>query len=224
MKAMLYRRRGSGDVWRIDEQRFMLRDQVAALAARAAALAKEVGGRGFTVAQYRDATGIGRNHVIRILEFFDSIGVTRRDGDCRKVRPDYHLVVGSRDARIRRTLDKPEQTTAPYSWKRNIPGGVPGLQTRRKVPCIFGRFDSYLFRHCLPSSLPLWNRNGSMHHLARLDEIVDSPPSTPLASRTDKEGRFPREAIQALGEAGLLGLTVPTRVAAWAWACVRPRK
>lgn len=95
MKAMLYRRRGSGDVWAIDEQRFMLRDQVAALAARAAALAKEVGGSGFTVAQYRDATGIGRNHVIRILEFFDSIGVTRRDGDCRKVRADYHLVVGS---------------------------------------------------------------------------------------------------------------------------------
>jgi selenocysteine-specific elongation factor len=95
MKAMLYRRRGSGDVWRIDEQRFMLRDQVAALAARAAALAKDVGGRGFTVAQYRDATGIGRNHVIRLLEFFDSIGVTRRDGDCRKVPADYHLVVGS---------------------------------------------------------------------------------------------------------------------------------
>jgi selenocysteine-specific elongation factor len=95
MKAMLYRRRGSGDVWRIDEQRFMLRDQVAALAARAAALAKEAGGRGFTVAQYRDATGIGRNHVIRILEFFDSIGVTRRDGDCRKVPADYHLIVGA---------------------------------------------------------------------------------------------------------------------------------
>ncbi|HEY5759554.1 MAG TPA: SelB C-terminal domain-containing protein, partial [Steroidobacter sp.] len=95
MKAMLYRRRGSGDVWRIDEQRFMLRDQVAALAARAATLAKEVGGRGFTVAQYRDATGIGRNHVIRLLEFFDGIGVTRREGDCRKVPADYHLVVGS---------------------------------------------------------------------------------------------------------------------------------
>jgi hypothetical protein len=45
----------------IDEQRFMLRDQVAALAARDAALAKEVGGTGFTVAQYRDASLYRRN-------------------------------------------------------------------------------------------------------------------------------------------------------------------
>lgn len=88
MRALLYRRRSSGDVWRIDAERFMLRDQVAALVARAAVLSKEVGGKGFTAAQYRDTTGIGRNQVILILEFFDSIGVTRRDGDWRKVRPD----------------------------------------------------------------------------------------------------------------------------------------
>jgi selenocysteine-specific elongation factor len=56
-----------------------------------------VGGKGFTAAQYRDAIGIGRNQVIRILEFFDSIGVMRRDGDRRKVRPDYFLVVGQLD-------------------------------------------------------------------------------------------------------------------------------
>jgi alkylation response protein AidB-like acyl-CoA dehydrogenase len=50
-----------------------------------------------------------------------------------------------------------------------------------------------------------------MHHIARLDEIINAV-LTPLALRTDKEGRFPREAIQALGEAGILGLTLPTRV------------
>ena len=72
----------------------MLRDQVAALAARADALTQEVGGKGFSAAQYRDATQIGRNQVIRLLEFFDSIGVTHRNGDWRKVRPDYVLVVG----------------------------------------------------------------------------------------------------------------------------------
>ncbi|GFE80545.1 selenocysteine-specific translation factor [Steroidobacter agaridevorans] len=112
VKAMLYRRRSSGDVWRIDDERFMLRDQVAALAARAAVLAREVGSRGFTAAQYRDATGIGRNQVIRILEFFDSIGVTRRDGDRRKVRPDYFLIVGTAPP-YRRPLDKPARSTAP---------------------------------------------------------------------------------------------------------------
>lgn len=51
-------------------------------------------------------------------------------------------------------MDKPTRPNAPYSRKRNIPGGVPGLQTRRKVPCIFGRFDSYLFRQSRCASVP----------------------------------------------------------------------
>jgi selenocysteine-specific elongation factor len=95
IKALLYRRRSNGEVWRITDKRFLLRKQVAALAAGAAVLAQEVGGKGFTAAQYRDAIGAGRNLVIQILEFFDSIGVTRRSGDLRKMRPDYELVVGS---------------------------------------------------------------------------------------------------------------------------------
>jgi selenocysteine-specific elongation factor len=95
IKAMLYRRRSNGDVWRISEERFMLRQQVAALAASAAALATEVGGKGFTAAQYRDAVGTGRNLAIQVLEFFDSAGVTYRNGDLRRMRPEYELVVGS---------------------------------------------------------------------------------------------------------------------------------
>jgi len=94
-KALLYPRRSNGEVWRITEERFMLGQQVAALAARAAVLAREVGGKGFSAAQYRDAIGTGRNLAIQVLEFFDSIGVTRRNGDLRKTRPDYELVVGS---------------------------------------------------------------------------------------------------------------------------------
>ena len=43
----------------------------------------------FTVQQYRDATGIGRNLSIEILEHFDRTGVTRRIGDVRE------LMVGS---------------------------------------------------------------------------------------------------------------------------------
>jgi selenocysteine-specific elongation factor len=94
VKGMLYRRRNGGEIWPITEERFMLRQQVAALAARAAVLAQEVGGKGFTAAQYRDAIGIGRNFTIQLLEFFDAIGVTHRSGDLRKMRPDYELVVG----------------------------------------------------------------------------------------------------------------------------------
>ena len=33
--------------------------------------------------------------MIQILEFFDSIAVTRRSGDLRRMRPEYELVVGS---------------------------------------------------------------------------------------------------------------------------------
>jgi len=36
-----------------------------------------------TVAEIRDALGITRKHAIPLLEYCDSIGVTRRDGDCR---------------------------------------------------------------------------------------------------------------------------------------------
>lgn len=50
-----------------------------------------------------------------------------------------------------------------------------------------------------------------MQHIARLDEIIDTTLA-PLAQRTDREGRFPREAIVALGESGLLGLTLPIHV------------
>jgi selenocysteine-specific elongation factor len=43
----------------------------------------------FTVKQYRDQTGIGRNLSIEILEYFDRQGVTRRIGDVRQImRPE----------------------------------------------------------------------------------------------------------------------------------------
>ncbi len=42
-------------------------------------------GDGFTVQQYRDTTGLGRNLSIEILEFFDYQGLTKRIGDQRKI-------------------------------------------------------------------------------------------------------------------------------------------
>jgi selenocysteine-specific elongation factor len=94
-KALLARMRSNGEVWRVTAEGFLLRQQVSALAARAAVLAEANDGKGFTAAQYRDATGIGRNQVIRILEFFDAVGVTRRVGDVRKMRPDHERVTGA---------------------------------------------------------------------------------------------------------------------------------
>ena len=92
-RAMLLRRGIAGDLWAIDDARFMLPADVAMLAASAALLAQRHPG-GFTAAQFRDATGIGRNHVIRLLEFFDRIGASQRRGEIRVMRPNYRDVVG----------------------------------------------------------------------------------------------------------------------------------
>jgi len=40
----------------------------------------------FTIADYRDQAGIGRNLAIEVLEYFDRLGLTRREGDARAVR------------------------------------------------------------------------------------------------------------------------------------------
>ncbi len=42
-------------------------------------------------AAFRDKVGIGRKRSIQILEFFDRIGLTRRFGDQRRLRPDNAL-------------------------------------------------------------------------------------------------------------------------------------
>jgi selenocysteine-specific elongation factor len=41
---------------------------------------------GFSVIQFRDEIGIGRNLCIELLEYFDKIGFTRRDGNSRFLR------------------------------------------------------------------------------------------------------------------------------------------
>ena len=43
---------------------------------------------GFTVIQFRDQSGIGRNLCIEILEYFDRVGFTRRDGNTRFLRTE----------------------------------------------------------------------------------------------------------------------------------------
>ncbi|MFJ3483326.1 selenocysteine-specific translation elongation factor [Pseudomonas sp. NPDC090202] len=45
-------------------------------------------------AAFRDQLGIGRKRSIQILEFFDRIGLTRRLGDQRRIRPDNALAHG----------------------------------------------------------------------------------------------------------------------------------
>ena len=40
----------------------------------------------------RDASGIGRNVAIQVLEFFDKLGLTVREGDARRInRPSAEI-------------------------------------------------------------------------------------------------------------------------------------
>ena len=92
LQAMLQRRIKRGELVRIDPQRVYLRAAIVALARLVEATAKAVPGGQFNAAQYRDQAGIGRSLVIQILERLDRLGVTRRLGDRRSLRPDFESV------------------------------------------------------------------------------------------------------------------------------------
>ena len=77
---------------RISDNRYYLPQRLLELAA----LAVDLTERGpFTVRQFRDASGIGRNIVIEVLEHFDAKGFTRRHGDRRQVVGEPAAVVAS---------------------------------------------------------------------------------------------------------------------------------
>jgi len=44
---------------------------------------------------FRDATGLGRQRAIQILEHFDRIGLLRRVGDVHRLRQDSALLADS---------------------------------------------------------------------------------------------------------------------------------
>ncbi len=94
LKDFLHRKSRTGEIMRLKPDRFYLRSTVASLAATAQALAQKSAGGTFTAAQYRDATGVGRGLAIEILEFLDTLAITQRVGDARKMRKDYAAVLG----------------------------------------------------------------------------------------------------------------------------------
>ena len=75
-----------GFLVKVSDKRYFLPATIKDFALTAEQLAKQSGGSGFTVKQYRDAVGIGRNAVIEILEYFDRIGLTFRQEQIRKIR------------------------------------------------------------------------------------------------------------------------------------------
>ena len=94
IKDLLFRKRTTGEVLRIPGDRLYPRATMAMLAATAAAVAKANAQGTFSAAEYRDATGVNRTLAIQILEFLDSLGITRRTGDVRKVWKDPAPILG----------------------------------------------------------------------------------------------------------------------------------
>jgi selenocysteine-specific elongation factor len=74
-----------GRVARVADNRFFLPETVARLAEIACELADSSSEGTFTAAAFKDHSGVGRNLTIRILEYLDKMGATRRMGDARVV-------------------------------------------------------------------------------------------------------------------------------------------
>jgi selenocysteine-specific elongation factor len=108
LKDFLHRKSRGGEVMRVPPDRFYPRATLATLAATAQAVARASPNGMFTAAQYRDATGIGRSLAIEILEFLDTLGVTQRVGDARKLRKDFVPILGPAEP-----ASPPAKTAAP---------------------------------------------------------------------------------------------------------------
>lgn len=77
----------SGNLIKVADNRYFLPETIMELAGFTESLVSEDGDdTGFTVIQFRDASGIGRNLCIEILEYFDRIGFTRRHDNARFLR------------------------------------------------------------------------------------------------------------------------------------------
>lgn len=76
---------GLGAFTRVSANRYYLKERLLELVAIAQRLDAD---GAFSVRQFRDASGVGRNVVIEVLEHLDRQGVTRREGDLRRVVGD----------------------------------------------------------------------------------------------------------------------------------------
>jgi len=94
LQDFLHRKSKTGEVMRVAEDLFYPKATLATLAANAALVARSASKGLFSAAQYRDATGIGRTRAIKILEFFDTLGITQRIGDTRKMHKNFVPILG----------------------------------------------------------------------------------------------------------------------------------
>ena len=88
LKTFLLRMQRAGELVAVAPNRYYLPSQVEGLVAVARQLVADSPSGSFNAAEYRDASGIGRNLTIQVLEYLDRAGVTRF------VREQRFLVAG----------------------------------------------------------------------------------------------------------------------------------
>lgn len=79
----------AGITIKVADNRYYLPATLSTLAEYAQQLMSKSEGQGFTVIEFRDATQMGRNLCIEVLEHFDAVGFTLRRDNSRLVRRDW---------------------------------------------------------------------------------------------------------------------------------------
>ena len=85
LESFLVRAARQGRVVKASDKRYFLPETMARFAEAVRQLAAGNAQGKFSVAEFRDRAAIGRNAAIEILEYFDRIGLTRRQGEVRIV-------------------------------------------------------------------------------------------------------------------------------------------
>lgn len=87
LEAFLIRSAQEGFLVRVSAKRYFLPETVVHFETIVRELARTQPDGVFTVADFRNEVGIGRNAVVEILEYLDRVGLTRRHGQVRKLVP-----------------------------------------------------------------------------------------------------------------------------------------
>lgn len=94
LRDFLHRRSKAGALMCVGDERFYPTKTLAVLAANAALVARASSRGLFTVAQYRDVSGVNRKLAIDILEHFDKLGITQRLGNVRRMHLNFVPILG----------------------------------------------------------------------------------------------------------------------------------
>jgi selenocysteine-specific elongation factor len=93
LRTMAERAIGAGLLVHVKGNRYFTLPRIRELARVAERLALETGDEGFGAAAFRDASGIGRNVTIELLEYFDRAGLTRRIGNIRRLHRNAETLI-----------------------------------------------------------------------------------------------------------------------------------